>query len=255
LDIQLKQLGVTARHYQDDIILPGDHNLNEAMELLIEHLHMFGFNIQRTKCTWSSPKLIFCGYEIEAGCIRPRPKTPLENTMFDEAWKIFLEGDSRTRYNWIREWCGRSQYWRDFYSPQLSSICLHHLYSFLRNFGEIDSDLKEIDIDQLHDAFFMLIDLCINCVPLPTGLCDTLKNILVVDANCESWGAILFKAIPDGTNAFEHIKSKTSHAPGMDHWLTCLEELHKALLATDISAPFTIIPVKMIGGVFTDRQK
>ena len=255
LDIQLKQLGVTARHYQDDIILSGDHNLNEAMELLIEHLHMFGFNIQRTKCTWSSPKLIFCGYEIEAGCIKPRPKTPLENTMFDEAWKIFLEGDSKTRYNWIREWCGRFQYWRDFYSPQLSSICLHHLYSFLRNFGEIDSDLKEIDIDQLHDAFFMLIDLCINCVPLPTGLCDTLKNILVVDANCESWGAILFKAIPDGTNAFEHIKSKMSHAPGMDHWVICLEELHKALLATDISAPFTIIPVKMIGGVFTDRQK
>ena len=254
-DTDLRSLGVIARHYQDDIVLVGKDNLNNAMELLIDRLHSFGFNIRKDKCTWSTDTIIFCGYEVKAGCIQPKPKTKLENVIVEEVWKAFMTGDRVSRYNWLREWTGRFQYWRDFYSPHLSAMCLDQMYNYCKIFNDTDSDVSDLDLEQVREAFLTLIELCINCLPLPTGIGSSLKNVLVGDANSEAWGAILFKVIDDPDNKFKHMLNNLDTASGMDHWRKCASDLHQALLASDLPQSFSIIPVKLIGGIFTERQR
>ena len=188
LDKDLDQLSISARHYQDDIILTGqkDDELNVGMQLVIDTLESWGFKINKNKCTFPTDEIIFCGYHIEGGKLLPAPKTELTQKLFDAAWENFLKSKHEEKLKWLKEWAGRFQYWRNFINASVVLPALKVFYD------------QDVDEEKVHLAFSTLFNACVQSIPIHFGFTRSLYNVIVVDANCEAWGGILFKVLPVG---------------------------------------------------------
>jgi hypothetical protein len=108
-DDQLTLIGVTSRHYQDDILLISndEQNLQHGMDLVIKMLQQYGFIIRMDKCIVPTTTLTYCGFELSAGRIKPSPKTPIEKQLINHELEKFHGGTFEQQQNWVRQWAGR----------------------------------------------------------------------------------------------------------------------------------------------------
>ena len=257
LDSALRGLA-TVRHFQDDIVVVGadDESVNGAMRLVITELKSKGFGIQEKKCIWSVDSITFCGYRLKSGSLLPDPKTPLTSKLAEDGWKNFSSSDSsECRIRWLREWAGRFQFWRDFFAPKTGIPSLQLFYDFLKEYASERPDVCVDKVSALKDAFFGLFELCVSSAPLGVGLCNALRNILLVDANSDSWGGILIKVVSNVDNAYTDMTLGMASCAGMEALSAAISDLKQALAASDIPEPYVLVPVKLCGAVFSERQR
>ena len=253
-DDQLTLIGVTSRHYQDDILLTSndEQSLQQGMNLVIKMLQQYEFIIRMDKCVAPTTTLTYCGFELYAGHITPAPKTPIEKQLLNHELEKFHGGTLEHQQNWVRQWAGRIQYFRDFIVSADMVRSLNYFYLFLK-LGSPDEELAH----QVSTNFVTLVDCVLNPLPLSFGIAPTIKCVLLIDANCESWGAILLRCVhSDPSHSPQSDTDSDSVDPKSDDLLQrSIADLRLLMEASGVEEPFGFLPIKLLGGVFSERQQ
>jgi hypothetical protein len=199
-----------------------------------------------------SESISFCGFTLKGGKCSPEPKNPIEFALINKELEKFSDGDFAAQQQWTRSWAGRFQYYRDFLAPKDRVIELDTLYDFMKLSQE---DMSPEHLENVKTSFVKLVDQVLNRIALPFGHIKTLKCILLIDANCQSWGGILLRCIADPDDKFKcHERDWLETDP--DQFLHCaIDDIRRVIIDSGLTMPFTLLPVKIIGGIFTARQQ
>ncbi len=116
-------------------------------------------------------------------------------------------------------------------------------------------DMSPEHLENIKTSFVRLVDQFLNRIGLPFGHIKTLKCILLIDANFQSWGGILLRCIADPDDKFNcHERDCLKTNP--DQFLnSAKDDIRRVNIDSGLTVPFTLLPVKIIGGIFTARQQ
>jgi hypothetical protein len=138
---------------------------------------------------------------------------------------------------------------------------LNCFYSFLK----LSSPNEELT-KQLSTNFVRLVDCVLNPLPLSFGIAPTITCVLLIDANCESWGAILLRCVQinschspksdmDGPSLDPDNHPHLSQHGPVDPMNRSMNDLRQLMKESGVVEPFVLLPIKLLGGIFSERQQ
>ena len=181
--------------FQDDILLcvgPDDRDvLSRATEQLVELLGHYSFSIQPNKVITAADAVEFCGYKLtKSGCV-PSPKRSKFTLDLKEQLRVQCNDDNLLP--WLRKIAGIFQYSYGF----LRAAQLRQLSALYESISLAQQGKPPPALECWETAAEPLLDSAVNGLPaltLGAFSSDAICSIILVDANQDSFCAILLKA-------------------------------------------------------------
>ena len=157
--------------------------------------------------------------------------------VLDRAWNEFVDCKPDDKLTWLRSWLGKFNYFRSYISHDHENLEALSLLQDMLKIG--DQEKFDAHIGDCKEAFLRLGRYCMFDLPL-VSLGQSRKvyaTILIIDANSESWGSCLLKAVESESN---------------DPVDEDMKELYSVL---NLGLPFELIPVGLHGQMFSRTQR
>ena len=236
----LKKLNVSARHFQDDILLKSTNTLliRSAIKIIQDKLTEFGFSVNNDK-TIISDSLTFCGLHLSNNGVTPAPKCPLTQQLVDYQWNLLITTRKKEKQvEILQQIIGRINYLRGYLSGSILSK-LSNLYKAV-------SDLLKGNIVDFTRLLAFYNDVCHSVLGgtfiLSFGLLqNSLFSVIVTDANFGGFAGTIYKLV----------SSKHENNSVEQSIINVLKDELK--LSSDLN--YCLVPLKLTGGTFTDVEK
>ena len=240
--------GTYMKFYQDDILIVAcsEELCQKAMDIVIEKLRSFCFEVRPEKCSRPDSKTEFCGWLFDGSEYKPKPsRRSVNESVLEREFKAFEELLVPEKIvTTLRSWAGVFNYMLSWLSPELRESL-----NVIREFSIIGKH-RVIGLDEKRTVEGHVKRLCsfyVNELPgMYVGDRDTPATLIVVDSNQNSWCAlvlILIEADPEKDNVICGL-SGTSWSQGL------VSEMEvRGVIPKD--KKHLLLPVKWLGGLFS----
>ncbi|EER02793.1 hypothetical protein Pmar_PMAR022219 [Perkinsus marinus ATCC 50983] len=218
-------IAATVVHVQDDVLVSSQTIADgeKALRVLTDILTEYGFIINQEKSQSPAKSTTFCGLLLHGRTYRPLPaKREIPEATFNAAFNDFLNGKAppkrrgrrrvkhsaeslrHNRLSWLRSWTGVFNYFSGHLLPD-AIAALRTLNGAIKHYQDeaTSADFLETLTTPTSDAFKVLLRAYIAGT-LPSSLGnDGIGTLAVVDANNDSYGAIIFKVFELSGDATE----------------------------------------------------
>jgi len=228
---------VTARHFQDDILIVGSTEdiVRKAIHTIMDVLNEFSFKVNPNKTVVTST-LVFCGVHLGSnGAIVPSPKCPLTTELVSKQWnELIHQKTQKGKVKILQQILGRFNFLRGHLPGQILTD-MQHLYSAC---GKLIKH-QDVDLPSLYPIYQQICNFILNgCFLLHFGLLiNTRYNIIITDANATGHCGILFKLC----------QMDQSHQSA--EMTAYCQEIVKQLGLSD-SSHYGMFPIRVIGSAF-----
>ncbi|EEQ98529.1 gag/pol/env polyprotein, putative [Perkinsus marinus ATCC 50983] len=218
-------IAATVVHVQDDVLVSSQTIVDgeKALRVLTDILTEYGFIINQEKSQSPAKSTTFCGLLLHGRTYRPLPaKREISEATFNAAFNDFLNGKAppkrrgrrrvkhsaeslrQSRLSWLRSWTGVFNYFSGHLLPD-AIAALRTLNGAIKHYQDeaTSADFLETLTTPTSDAFKVLLRAYIaGTLPCSLGN-DGIGTLAVVDANHDSYGAIIFKVFELSGDATE----------------------------------------------------